>query len=109
MPTRDLPRIFALARADDDGVRCVEDRLRGSVVALQRHDPGRRCDPLRELEDVAHPGRPEAVDALRVLADHGQTIPHGLEPEQDAFLQTIGILVLVDEHVVEARRHVSGD
>ena len=55
----------------------------------------------REVEDGAHVGRPEAVDGLRVVADRGEG---GAQPGQllhEVGLQRVGVLDLVDEHVVD--------
>ena len=93
----------ALAREADHGVGRVEDRLRRAVVALQRHHARRRRELLREVEDVAHRRRAERVDRLRVVADDGDAAAVRLQRAQDRRLQPVGVLVLVDQHVVEAR------
>jgi hypothetical protein len=41
------------------------------------------------------------IDRLRVVADHGQAAAVGLHGQQDRGLQAVGVLVLVDQHVVE--------
>jgi hypothetical protein len=46
-------------------------------------------------------GGAERIDRLRVVADHGQARPSGASRPQDLGLQAVGVLVLVDEHVVE--------
>jgi hypothetical protein len=56
----------------------------------------------REIEDVAHLCGAEGIDRLRIVADHGQPGAVGLERQQDRRLQAVGVLVLVDEDVVEA-------
>ena len=61
-----------------------------------------RLEVPGEVEDVAHLRRPEAVDRLGVVADDGQAAPVGLQPQQDLRLQPVGVLILVDEHMVEA-------
>ncbi|MDH6592436.1 hypothetical protein M2165_002325 [Variovorax sp. TBS-050B] len=91
-----------LGGARDDAVRDVEDRLRRAVVALQR-DHARRLPELRgEIEDVAHRGAAERIDRLGVVAHHGDAATVRLEREQDRRLQQVGVLVLVDQHMVEA-------
>ena len=45
----------------------------------------------------------ERVDRLRVVADHGEPLPVGLQRVQDLGLQHVGVLVLVDQHVIEVR------
>ena len=71
------------------------------VILLQRHDVGRRIVLPRELQDVAHPRRPKTVDRLRVVAHDSDPAPVGLDPPQDLGLQRVGVLVLVDEHMIE--------
>ena len=95
----------ALGGQGDDRVRGREQRRRRAVVALEGDDFGRRREMAGEVEDVAHLGGAKRVDRLGVVADHGQAAAVGLEGEQDAGLQAIGVLVFVDQDVVEARRH----
>ena len=57
----------------------------------------------REVEDVAHRGAAERVDALRVVAHHRDALPGRLHRQDDLRLQAVGVLVFVDQHVVEAR------
>ena len=54
-----------------------------------------------EIQDVAHRGAAEAVDALGVVADHGEAPAVRLEAEQDGRLQAVGVLVFVDQHMRE--------
>jgi hypothetical protein len=61
----------------------------------------RRRELLREIQDVPHRGGPEGIDRLRVVADHAQTAPIRLHAEQDLRLQGVGVLVLVDQDMVE--------
>ena len=93
----------------DHGVGRSQQRLRAAVVALQRQHRGRWREALGKAEQVLDLGRTEAVDRLRVVAHHGQAPAVGLQRVQDAGLQAVGVLVLVDQHVVEARAHRGGD
>ena len=93
----------AFAREADHGIGRVEDRLGRTVIAIERHHARGRREALRKVEDVAHRRRPERIDRLGVVADHRHTPPVRLHREQDRGLQPVGVLVLVDEHVVEAR------
>ena len=93
----------------DHGVRGCQYRLRRAIVALQRHDPRRRRELPRKVEDVAHGGGAKRVDRLRVVADHGEAAAVGLEPKQDCGLQPVRVLVLVDQHVLEAGAHIGGE
>ena len=77
----------------------VEDRLRRAVVLLQRDE--RRAGELpREVEDVPEVRAAERVDALRVVADDGELPMARAHAAKDARLEQVGVLVLVDEHVV---------
>ena len=96
---------MALGGQGDDRVRGGEQRRRRAVVALERDHLGRRREAAGEVEDVAHLGGAKRVDRLGVVADDGEAAAVGLEAEQDRRLQPVGVLVLVDQHMVEARRH----
>ena len=98
----------ALARLGDDGVGGTEDGLGRAVVLLEGDDVRPRLEVPGEVEDVAHLRRPEAVDRLGVVADDGQATPVGLQPQQDLRLQPVGVLILVDEHMVEAGAECGG-
>ena len=60
------------------------------------------ANTLRKLEDVTGAGRAEAVDRLEVVADDGQAPAPARQPRHDVHLQRVDVLVLVDEHVLEA-------
>ena len=98
----------ALLGQIDDAVGGGQDGLRRAVVAVERDDAGRRRELGREIEDVAHRGRPERVDRLRVVADHGEAAAAGLQRQQDRRLQPVGVLIFVDQHMVEAAADVVG-
>ena len=63
---------------------------------------GRRAELAREVQDVAHGGGAEGIDRLGIVADHRQALAARLEREQDRGLEPVGVLVLVDENMVEA-------
>ena len=56
-----------------------------------------------EVEDAAHVGAPEAVDRLVGVADDRQVAAVAGESAQQRHLAGVGVLVLVDEDVGEAR------
>ena len=70
------PEVLFLAEqvVADDGVGGVEDRLGGAVVLVEDDRRGVGEGPL-ELEQVAHLGAPEAVDALVGVADDADVAP----------------------------------
>jgi len=101
LPSR-RPQVLALALAvvGDHGVGDVEDRLRAAVVLLQANDLGIGVVAL-ELEDVADVGATPRVDALVVVADHGEIAVLAGQEIGEAVLRVVGVLVLVDEHEAE--------
>ena len=60
----------------------------------------------RKVQDVAHRGGAERVDRLGVVAHHREAAAVRLEPQQDRGLQPVGVLVFVDQDVVEALRDI---
>ena len=96
------PQVLALALAvvGDHGVGRVEDLLRGAVVLLQADDLRVGVVAL-ELEDVADVGAAPGVDALVVVADHGEVAVLAGEQVGQAVLGVVGVLVLVHQHEAE--------
>jgi len=86
----------------------VEHRLRRAVVFLERDDARARVELVRKLEDVVDRCGPERVDGLRVVTDDRESGAVGLEPQQDLGLHDVGVLVFVDQHVVEAAADLAG-
>ena len=89
----------------EDGVGDGEHLRRGPVVASSRDDVG--AEAGREVEDVADVGGPEPVDRLGVVAHRGEAGAAGGQPGADVGLEGVGVLVLVDEHVVEPARRAA--
>ena len=87
----------------------IENALAGAEVLRQRDDLGLGPEAVGETEDVLDRGGAERVDSLRVVADHGDALAVGLERVEDVALQLVGVLVFVDQHVIEMRRHRLGD
>ena len=63
---------------------------------------------IGEVEDVANGRGAERIDRLGVVADHGEAAAAGLQRQQDRGLQAVGVLVFVDQHVIEAAADVVG-
>ena len=105
------PQVLVLAAGvvGDDRVGRVEDGL-GAAVVLVEHDRGDVVERLLELGDVAQVGAAEAVHALVVIADDGDLAVLGGEQQGDLVLRHVGVLVLVDQDVLEpllvVRQHV---
>src|SRR6185295_19647905 len=84
-------------------------RLCRSVVTLQCYDFRLRTEMAGEVENVAHGRGPKGIDRLRVVADNSQTTPGWFQGQQDRGLQAVRILILIDQHMIETRRHVVRD
>jgi len=85
----------------EQGIGRIQDRLDGAVVLLERDDLGRTGELAREVEDVLDPCSPERVDRLGVVPHDHHAGPVWLQARQDLRLQRVGVLVLVDQDLVE--------
>ena len=99
----------ALLGEIDDGVGRREDGLGRAVVALERDDLGARTEVTGKIENVAHGRGAKRVDRLGVVADHGEALAVRLERQQDRGLQDVGVLILVDQHVIETLADLVGE
>ena len=79
----------------------VQHLLRRSIILRQHDDIGLRLVAVREAENVLHGGRTERVDGLRIIAHHRDAFAVGLERVNDVALQAAGVLVFIDQHMVE--------
>ncbi len=80
----------------------IENRLHGPVVLFERDHLRRRREALRKLQDVLHAGGAEGIDRLRIVADDTDAGACRFHGEQDLGLQRVRVLVLVDQHMIEA-------
>ena len=105
------PQLLGVAffRQGDHRIGGGEDRLRRAIVARERHHRGRRAEGFGEVEDVAHRRRAEGIDRLGVVADHHHAAPVRPKRHEDRGLQPVGVLVFVDQDVVEAPADILGD
>ncbi len=85
----------------DQAVGEVEDALPRAVVAAQHHG-ARRREGLEEAEQVLDPCAAEAVDALIIIAHHGDVAARTAEPLHHLELDVVGVLELVHQHVAVA-------
>ena len=92
----------ALARQADDAIGRRQHGLRRAVVAVERDHLGAGREALRKIQDVADSGGAERIDRLRVVADDGQAASVRLQRQQDRGLQAVGVLIFVDQHMIEA-------
>ena len=80
-----------------------EDMRGRAVILFQPHHLG--LGPVvGEAQDVGHLGATPTVDALVVVTHHAQVLVPLGQGMHDAILQTVGVLVFVDQQVVESRR-----
>ena len=99
----------AFAGKTDHCVGGGENGLGRAVVAIECDDLGGRGKLLREVKNVAHGGGAEGIDRLGVVPHHRQAMSIRLEGEEDGGLQPVGVLVFVNQDMVEARSHGGGD
>src|SRR5262249_46530333 len=63
----------------------------------------------RKIEDVAHSRGAKRIDRLGVVADDGEPLAVRTKRQQHRSLKLVGVLILVDQHMVEARGDIFGD
>ena len=96
------PELFALAAlvVGDDGVRRVQNRLCRAVVLLKADDL--RAAVLRlKAQNILNRRAAEFIDALVVVAHNADIFIPTREQRRELILQLVGILILVNEHIVE--------
>ena len=84
----------------DERVGVCQDRGGRTVVVFEPHDLGVR-PVLLESQDVRDLGPAPAVDRLVVVAHDAQVAMAAGERFDDLVLAVVGVLVFVDEHVIE--------
>ena len=92
--------VVPLAIEGDQRVGVAQNRGRGAVVVLEPHDFGFRPVVL-ESQDVRDFGPAPAVDRLVVVAHDAQIAMPAGERLDDFVLAAVGVLIFVDEHVIE--------
>ena len=88
-------------RAVEDGVGHGQDLGRRAVVVVEVHDRGRR-EAVPEAGEVAGVGAVPGVDRLVGVADHAQVGAVAPPRLEQAELEGVDVLELVDEQVPEA-------
>src|SRR5580704_16268871 len=86
-----------------------KDGLRRTIIAIERDDVRRRAEMVRKIENVAHRGSAERIDRLCVVADNGKAADSGLERQQDRGLKAIGVLIFVDQNMIEPPADIAGE
>jgi hypothetical protein len=90
-----------LTGPSDHCIRGIEDRPGGAVIALERADRSGRGEMVGKVENVPNGCRAERIDRLRIVADDCETGAVGPQRQQDFGLEPVGVLVLVNEDMVE--------
>ena len=96
-------------RIRHERVGCIQDALARTEVLRQRHHFGLGAEAIGEAQDVLHGGGAERVDGLGVVTHHRHALPVRLQRHEDVALKLVGVLVLVDQHVIEVRANGLGD
>ena len=93
-----VPPVLVLA---DEGIRRLNDPGGGTVISLQKQDLGPRI-VLLKVEQGRRLRRPEAVDALVLVAHEKEVLPLPRQQAQDRVLDPGGVLGLVHAEVAIA-------
>ena len=54
-------------------------------------------------------GGAEGIDRLCVVADDRETLAAGLQRHQDRGLQAVGVLIFIDQHMIEPAADIAGE
>ena len=84
----------------DDTVRRVHDGGRGAIVLFQFAELVAGV-VVSEIQNVLDTGAPERINTLRVVPDHAYILVLFREFLDNKVLRVIGILILVDQNVIE--------
>ena len=90
----------------DQPVGVVQDALARAVIAPEQHLLRVRVD-VQELEQVLDPRAPEAIDALVVIAHHGQVAALAGEQAHELELDVVRVLELVHEDPAPPLLHLA--
>src|SRR5207249_823459 len=91
----------ALKGKFDHAIGGCEYRLRRTIISVEGNNVGGWVEGIRKVEDVADGSGAEGIDGLRVIANHRQTQSIGLQRKENRGLKPVGILIFVDQYVVE--------
>ena len=78
----------------------IQDALGAAIVLFQLHHLY-VVVVLLELQDILNGSPTEAIDALCIVTDHAYILMCGAQQFNDLVLRGIGILVLVDQDILE--------
>ena len=104
-------QVFAILTltVGDQAIRAVENGLGRTVVFFERNDFGRGHELIGEIKDIVDGSRAKRIDRLGIVSDDAQTAAVGLQSKQDISLDPVGVLVLVNEHVIEPAAYRRGE
>ena len=78
----------------------VQNGLGGAVILFQTDNPGTGI-LLFKGQNVFNGGAPEAVNTLVVISNHTDVAPVAAEQAGEQILDMVGILILVNQHILE--------
>ena len=81
----------------------LHDALGGTVVLFQ-FEEFRIIELLLEVQDVVDIGSTKRIDALCIIAHHTDMLVLLDQLQHDGLLRVVRVLILIDEHIVEALR-----
>src|SRR5580698_3278523 len=93
----------------NDCVRRCKNRKGRPIVPIQRNDFGGRAELAGKVENVPNCRRPERIDRLCIVTDNRQPDATGPESQKDRGLQSVRILVFVNQGVVETGADIIGE
>ena len=101
---RALQLFFVPRLVIPDALICQTQNLGpGAVIGLQSKYLGPRVQ-LGKIKNVAHVGRAERIDRLRIVAHHHEIAVMRGKERRERRLQVVGVLVFVHEHVLKPAR-----
>jgi hypothetical protein len=93
----------ALWRFSSHTIGHVKNLLARSVIGAENYRPGPR-KRLFEVQNVPRFSSTERVDGLRIVANDRDSFVGSAQRLQEFYLQSIHVLVLVNEYVIERAR-----
>ena len=78
----------------------IDNRLRRAIIALQLEELGVGIAVLKS-KDIAYIGSAEGIDGLRVIPDYADIILRLGELFDNEILRIVGVLILIDQHILK--------
>ena len=83
------------------GVGAIQHLLRRAIILRQHYHVGLRLVSIGEAENVLHGSSAKRINGLSIIAHHRDAFAIGLERVNDVALQAAGVLVFIDQNMVE--------